>query len=138
MGTSCFACTNSCARLLRSLILRATVVGVGALIGELTFVGEAGLWLLVPPILKYAGVTGNGEKWSTIEDEDLSARYGKFQNKNLFVRSVFYIDEKSNVSLRIVIEMIPSIFLCFVLSCSDMPSKSLLVDFAVIVKDIRQ
>jgi len=62
MRTSCFACTNSCARLLRSLFLRATVVGVGALIGELTFVGEAGLWLLVPPILKYAGVTGNGEK----------------------------------------------------------------------------
>lgn len=131
--SSCLAWMKSRARSFSSLFLTATTVGVGASFGDGTFLGDCetcvlGMWMK-------AGVSGNGEKWSAIADEDLNARYGRFQTMKLGP-SLTVDNEWEETAIRIGAELdIVVCFLLFLLRSTYVSSEPLLVDFLLVIED---
>ena len=133
--SSCFAWTKSRARSFSSLFLIANAVGVGASFGDCTFFGDCetcvlGIWIK-------AGVLGNGEKWSAIADEDLNARYGRFQTMKLGI-SLIEDNEWEESVVHIAAELdIAVYFLLSLFRRAYVSSNPLLVDCLVVVEDRR-
>jgi hypothetical protein len=81
------------------------------------------------------GVSANGEKWSAIVDEDLNARYGRFQTmklKNLSEDD----DEWEETAIHIRTERDSIVRFILLLLCStDMSSEPLLANFLPVIQD---
>ena len=83
-----------------------------------------------------AGVSGNGEKWSTIAEDDLNARYGRFQTMKLGPSYQQLEISGRRTVLHVIAELdIAVCVLPFLLRVTYVSSESLLINFLTVVAD---